>query len=1179
MKYAPRGAAAAILATVAVLIGSIGPASTAEDEEPSIAPAQAGEPGPSAVSVGALKADRRSADFGEPMVGVSVANSWQEGFFGEEWGSEVSADPWAAVKQYAPERRPMAGWYQDTDQAVAEQQLRWMADYGIDYVSYGWVWNPDTGAASKSKASIDAYVNAPAQSDVAFSLLWDTSTPETRDQLTLEQWAWIVAGWLDDYLTRPEYLKIDGQPVVFTHMADDYFIQLAERLAQIQYGDAGQYLDVLVQLNAIADDLAQAKGLPGIYLVSGFSNSTAHWNAVSRDGGFDANSGYNHHNAPVGATGTAALSGSYLGLDQIYREHWNAGVAVPFLDEAGDSALQSRVLEMTAGWDATPLEGSAVSELYGDREHNQSQSTPAEFEEHLVAGRQFLSDNPALTNGMGKIFAWNEFMEGGYIEPTEESGFAYLEAVSRVFGNLDLSEEAWSAPTAGQDSWPVSVASDLRTWKAESSAPEWLGVSRGEGSYDGGFELSATRNTTDRPRTATVTVTAGGLSRTVEVTQAGAEATLARAAAKDDDAIVRPENFLMGIASHLGSSDGWAVRDSDGSSIQEIALTELGASTLRDELMWDYLGDSPENENVAMSQPAIERLKTVRAEGGKLLLVLDYGHRQRIDASKNEGFPATRDQREAFARYAIRAIETIGAENLAGLEIWNEWSSYMGWRGGEPGPVWGTPCPVAGAEPITGCPIVYGKLVEALMNPEHEGLATKSLRDVAPGVPVIVGASHAFDPQWTQPMLTYLREHDVRVDGYSTHPYASETGNGCAVNWTATPLDEAKAQCIKGARERVEEWYGQELPIYVTELGFTVGDPKITADIQAELLVKAFVRTRAVDDVLGVWWYDLLEDYPADASLYPNEADSMEGGYGLITRIGSRADHKAGAVKPAGIAYGALSRFWADCADVSGSPTANTYFELDCADGTRHVFLDATLGQLREAQAQGGTLVDLLGVKADLAPNSPVPADWAGQQVGVLGAKGGAFTVTLTGRAYRGETVRAATDIQGVSTFRWESRMPDGEWLAAAYAPADSASAEYKIGGPSGTGLADFQGANSVGKEFRVQALKAGLPVAEAFFRPATSRAVGSVGGDGVTSPEEGKIRIAADAWAFDGAALDEPGKLYASVGAQCGQPGAEGHGPLTANQAWRADQAVAYPQAEGSPYGFDATFDTALYG
>jgi LPXTG-motif cell wall-anchored protein len=1667
------------------------------------------------------------------MVGVSVVNVWHPGFFDESWGPWLSANPWAAVAERTPQRQPELGWYDDTESAVSEQQLRWMADYGVDYVSYGWVWNPD--GTSPSEASIDALVGAEAQSDVAFSLLWDATTEATRDDLTLDGWSQIVQRWLSRYMTRPEYLRIDGEPVVFSHTADDFLIPMAQRIANEEYGPTAGYLQGLRALNDVADQRAREAGFPGIYLISGLANTTAHWNWVSREGGFSANSGYNHHTLPVTTGEDVVYSESYDELDGMYRAHWAAGLTERFAD-APDTwpALQNRPVEMTAGWDATPLADPAASGLYANTAHNQSSSTPQQFEDHLRAGLQMMEEYPEQTLGMGKIYAWNEFMEGSFVEPNQRWGRQYLEAISRVFGNLDLSADRWEARADGTDPLTVLVETDLRTWEAESSDPQWLSLAGAEGQYNGEFTAIAASNTTGAARTGTITVTAGGLSREIEVVQpadtgwdtyqaitldgfqmgvaghikqadmfteaevasitdalgvdmyrdelywnptmadaggvwktnpgdssisrfkvavehgakillildyshptlssgmphtaldreafaeyarraieaVGAEnigavevwnewnayagynlaegesrppfdtlcpndptegagcpisyaklvgavepvvrqyapgvpllagatasvlvfndtatttewkwaipmleqlkadkvnidgfsahaygksgtsyapgrsgrkvvadiATLAgktaqhygkelpvyitemgwsTCAAPDDpqgsrcysdefaatalveayvgtrsldnvaglwwytlkdktpsdstvdaatdeesnyglytvagepnlagkayaalnafwrectdvkvadggqwefdtsryrldcaagdtrqivlaatqeqlaeaqqegwtavdllgeladvapsaspaslvgrpvgllrvaavlpkgvaqqswlvepaepaiadgatsvrvgvrvndaagqpvsdaevvfdlpagvsagstlgpdaataltdsdglafvdltafaasgDEIVyrvaasiegtridavrnasetevlngdgsalvvftsngvrRPDEFYMGIASHLGSAAGWAVRDADGKSVQDIAMTEMGANSLRDELYWVDLGDTPGNARPGTYQPALDRLLTVPAAGGKLLMILDYGNPQWVDPAKDEGFPATREQREAFARYAVRMVEAIGPENLAGIEVWNEWDIFMGWAGSGAGLAWNTPCPV-GDDTSGGCALLYAKLVEALVNPTKEGLSTPSLRQIAPGVPIIVGATHAFDPTWTRPMMEYLRDSNVQVDGYSTHPYATLTGNGCAVNWAATPLDEAKALCIKGARERVAEWYGQELPVYVTELGFTTGDESISPERQAELLVKSFVRTRSVGDIGGIWWYDLLQDYPAGD-------DDWEGGYGLIERIGARTEHKAGATRPAGIAYGALSEFWKGCTRVSGDVTENSYFQLTCPGGVRHVLFDASLGQLRQAQAQGATLVDLMGVKADVPPDSPVTSEWAGREVGILGGSVEPFTIELEGNAYRGQTVRAVAGLQEPDEYRWSSRAAGEEWAPAAYSVAGSGSSEYRIGGPDGLGWADFQGASGYGKDFRVEAVEDGEVVATVFFRPTTAQAAGAVAEAGVTSPAPGQIRIAGDAWAFDWEQRDRPGRLFVTVGAQCGQAGAIALGPFEATQLWGADQAAIYPQVTGSLYGFDKTFEAGVYG
>ena len=77
---------------------------------------------------------------------------------------------------------------------------------------------------------------------------------------------------------------------------------------------------------------------------------------------------------------------------------------------------------MFVGWDNTPRRGKTGRVCLG--------STPAKFEKYL---RQQI--NNAIQNyhkDMIFVFAWNEWAEGGYLEPDEINGFGYLEAIKKA---------------------------------------------------------------------------------------------------------------------------------------------------------------------------------------------------------------------------------------------------------------------------------------------------------------------------------------------------------------------------------------------------------------------------------------------------------------------------------------------------------------------------------------------------------------------------------------------------------------------------------------------------------------------------------------------------------------------------------------------------------------------------
>lgn len=74
--------------------------------------------------------------------------------------------------------------------------------------------------------------------------------------------------------------------------------------------------------------------------------------------------------------------------------------------------------------------------------------------------------------------------------------------------------ETWSAP----GSTGVQVTA-VGLWTAASSDPSWLTVSNPSGMGHGVFTIRADANRTPVAREGTITVTSGGVSRTVEVTQ------------------------------------------------------------------------------------------------------------------------------------------------------------------------------------------------------------------------------------------------------------------------------------------------------------------------------------------------------------------------------------------------------------------------------------------------------------------------------------------------------------------------------------------------------------------------------------------------------------------------------------------------------------------------------------
>lgn len=77
---------------------------------------------------------------------------------------------------------------------------------------------------------------------------------------------------------------------------------------------------------------------------------------------------------------------------------------------------------MFVGWDNTPRRGKMGTVCLG--------STPAKFEKYLRLQISNAEDN--YHKDMMFIFAWNEWAEGGYLEPDDKNQYGYLEAIKKA---------------------------------------------------------------------------------------------------------------------------------------------------------------------------------------------------------------------------------------------------------------------------------------------------------------------------------------------------------------------------------------------------------------------------------------------------------------------------------------------------------------------------------------------------------------------------------------------------------------------------------------------------------------------------------------------------------------------------------------------------------------------------
>lgn len=303
-----------------------------------------------------------------------------------------------------PDREPSRGFgYAEESLKIAEQNIEWASSYGISFFAYDWYWD---GSKTSYNHAIDNHRKATNKQKLKFCLLWanHSKTPETMDQFTV-----MVQYWIDNYFKDPQFLTVSNKPVIIIFSPQ----QLRD--------NAKKFGKTTKDLFDIARKMAVKNGLPGLYIV-GATPANSYWvNDYLPSSGYDALSAHNYQSAGfTGAfSGREPSSNSYEELMEGYKNQW------PWILK---NSKLPYIVPMSAGWDKRPWGGSKPSS------HDNSSSTPTSFKQMLIEGKKVIDANPTKSMRMGIIYAWNEFGEGAYIEPTKKWGFQYLQAIKDIFG-------------------------------------------------------------------------------------------------------------------------------------------------------------------------------------------------------------------------------------------------------------------------------------------------------------------------------------------------------------------------------------------------------------------------------------------------------------------------------------------------------------------------------------------------------------------------------------------------------------------------------------------------------------------------------------------------------------------------------------------------------------------------
>ncbi|MBP2471597.1 hypothetical protein JOF53_000469 [Crossiella equi] len=332
-------------------------------------------------------------------------------------GAGVPRNAWHWPEEDFADREPAIGYYDDAQPDTLRKHVAQATGAGLRYFSFYWYWNPANGGGENYAAGLRAFLAAANRTDISFNVLpclhpWRDGPVELKlpeDQITK------AANLLvDTYLTQPNYLRAnDGRPILSVcdargigrgtatapHTEDTRrFTDAIRARAREKLGE-----EVLLTLNGVPPT---ATGFDGSDCLGQFDNSRSYQRYADNQRAF-------FRNYP-GTLIRCATSD--------FDERPRIAIAIP------DPGPDPDKLRQSFRW-------------YPDAD------LPA-FERLLTTIRTDITEStrPSTVDNFISLYAWNEWHEGGFIEPNRRDGCAYLDAVRRQL-NLTTGQGCTANPS------------------------------------------------------------------------------------------------------------------------------------------------------------------------------------------------------------------------------------------------------------------------------------------------------------------------------------------------------------------------------------------------------------------------------------------------------------------------------------------------------------------------------------------------------------------------------------------------------------------------------------------------------------------------------------------------------------------------------------------------------------
>lgn len=373
-----------------------------------------------------------------PILDPPEEQDWTIGvwYFGA-WEPEYSLGGWEIMAYEHPERLPLLydssapesqhfgiQYYRNASPKVMEWHVHWMRNHGINLMLFTWfpMVGEDGGMVlshyanrsiekaflGKEEVGGPPVETNPFADKMTFAIQWTNHFEAEGYPRGLFEYA------VEQFFSQPNYLRIDGRPVFIVHSNHEFFRAL------------GRSQEAAMAELAAWKDIAAEAGLPEPYLMcSAFrdAESAQYLLSLGYDGVLHYATGLIERDATI--TEKVDRSG------YVWRE-----VALDFESQSIPNHVQVWDEVLGAVGEDYILSAVPMMDMSGTgrpARHVTKNATPKNFRTLLRAAKQAQAKHDSRR--MLVLYAWNEWFEGGYLEPSTEFGYDWLKSIKEEFSN------------------------------------------------------------------------------------------------------------------------------------------------------------------------------------------------------------------------------------------------------------------------------------------------------------------------------------------------------------------------------------------------------------------------------------------------------------------------------------------------------------------------------------------------------------------------------------------------------------------------------------------------------------------------------------------------------------------------------------------------------------------------